>query len=1093
MKLITLIGRSLRFYRRTHLGVVGAAAVASAVLTGALLVGDSVTGTLHNVARSRLGKVSLAMPTGDRFFRAALAKELSGDLKATAAPLLQFSGLAARGDDATRRAGNVNVLAADDSFWKLAPGDPPSGDPPGIAPGQVALNAPLANHLGVKPGEQILLRVNKPSALPRDAPLSKVADASAALRLEVSTIVPEEAFGRFSLRADQAAPFNAFVPLAWLQGQLDLPGKANLLLVGKAGGAKDANAAVARHWQLADASLELRSLPQLKAIELRSSRIFIGPAVARAAKQAHSSGRGILTYFVNELRVGDRATPYSMVTAQHLHGGPETERLAGDEIWISRWLADDLGASVGNRLEMTYHVLGPMRRLVENTAQFKIAAILDTTDRRLDRELMPNFPGLADAGQCRDWDPGIDIDLKKIRDKDEAYWKEHRGRPKAMVDLHVGQRLWGNRFGCLTAIRWDSRDHTVKDLEARLMESLSPAGAGLSFRDVAARARAAADNALDFGQLFLGLSMFLIFAALLLTALVFALGVQQRASETGLLLAVGLAPRRVRRLMLVEGAVLAALGVAIGLPFGVLYTRMILGGLSAVWGGAVASATISFHARATTPAIGGAASFAAAIAAIWLVLRLQLRRRPHELLRGVEPPPVSAGRPRRRADLPLAVVCAAGAAAVMVTTKSQVAGFFAGGALLLVALAALSLWGIRRFGRGRFSSHPGVALAGLRAASRRPGRSLAVSTILACGVFIVVAVETYRHPRAPGAGDRSSGTGGFALYAASPLGVYGDLNTPRGRKRFALEDEPWKGVSVLPMRLREGDDASCLNLNRAQSPQLLGVEARSLAGRFTFIETLEPARRPWTLLDRRLGQDIVPAIGDEATVRWALGKSVGGLLNFIDEQGRTFSVKIVAKISNSILQGSLLISENQFTWRFPSRSGYRVFLLDAPPARAAALQRTLTDAMSDIGAEVTATADRLAAFSTIQTTYLSIFQALGSLGLVLGTAGLALVAARNIMERRGELAVLWAVGFSRGAIRRLVLSEYALLLVLGVACGALPAGVAILPAVRSSGANIPYFALALAVASILLCGLACIYVAAALATRGQMLGALRNE
>ena len=72
MKLITLIGRSLRFYRRTHLGVVGAAAVASAVLTGALLVGDSVTGTLHNVARSRLGKVSLAMPTGDRFFRAAL-------------------------------------------------------------------------------------------------------------------------------------------------------------------------------------------------------------------------------------------------------------------------------------------------------------------------------------------------------------------------------------------------------------------------------------------------------------------------------------------------------------------------------------------------------------------------------------------------------------------------------------------------------------------------------------------------------------------------------------------------------------------------------------------------------------------------------------------------------------------------------------------------------------------------------------------------------------------------------------------------------------------------------------------------------------
>jgi len=1094
MKLTTLIGRSLRFYRRTHLGVVGAAAVASAVLTGALLVGDSVTGTLHNVARTRLGKVNLAMPAGDRFFREALARELSGDLKATAAPLLQLSGLAARGDDATRRAGNVNVLAADDRFWKLAPGDVP---PPAIAPGRVALNGPLANHLGVKPGQQILLRVDKPSALPRDAPLSRVSDASVSLRLEVAAILDDARFGRFSLRAEQTAPFNAFVPLAWLQKQLDLSGKSNLLLIGRKQSipADTANEAVARCWQLADAGLELRSLPQLNAVELRSSRIFIEPAVARAVKQAYPSARGILTYFVNELRVGERATPYSMVVARHPRSGPETKKLAGDEIWISRWLADDLGAGVGNRLEMKYYVLGPMRNLVENTARFKIAAILDTTDRNLDRELMPNFPGLSDAEQCRDWDPGIDIDLKKIRDKDEAYWKEHRGRPKAMVGLHVGQILWGNRFGSLTAVRWGSRDFTVKDLESRLVELLSPAGAGLGFRDVAARARTAADNALDFGQLFLGLSMFLIAAALLLTALVFALGMQQRARETGLLLAVGFAPRRVGRLMLCEGAVLAALGVAVGLPFGILYTHVILRGLATIWSGAVASSAIRFHANWSTLAIGAGASLAAAIAAIWTVLRVQLRRRPHELLRGLVPAESAApdGARRRGIALPTAAACAIAAFVAMFAISSEVLAFFAAGALLLVTLAALGLWVIRGLGRRRSSSRPGVGLVGLRAASRRPGRSLAVSAILACGVFIMVAVESYRIDPLSGAEEPSSGTGGFALYAVSSLPVFGDLNVPAGREPFALEDEPWQGISVLQMRAREGDDASCLNLNRAQSPKLLGVEAQHLAGRFTFIEALGGAEKPWDLLDRRLGQSIVPAIGDEATVRWGLDKSLGETLPFVDEQGKSFRVKIVGKIRNSIFQGSLLISDKQFTLRFPGRSGYRVFLIDAPPARAASLQRTLTDAMSDIGAEVTTTADRLAAFSSVQTTYLSIFQALGSLGLVLGTAGLALVAARNIMERRGELAVLWAVGFSRSAIRRLVLSEYALLLVMGVACGALPAAVAVLPAVRSAGAEIPYRTLALAVASVLFCGLACVYAAAALATRGQMLGALRNE
>jgi putative ABC transport system permease protein len=38
--------------------------------------------------------------------------------------------------------------------------------------------------------------------------------------------------GRFSLRASQIPPFNAFVPLDWLQEALEMPGRANLLLVG---------------------------------------------------------------------------------------------------------------------------------------------------------------------------------------------------------------------------------------------------------------------------------------------------------------------------------------------------------------------------------------------------------------------------------------------------------------------------------------------------------------------------------------------------------------------------------------------------------------------------------------------------------------------------------------------------------------------------------------------------------------------------------------------------------------------------------------------------------------------------------------------
>ena len=1098
MKLITLIGRSLRFYRRTHLGVVGAAAVAAAVLIGALLVGDSVTGTLHNVARTRLGKVNLAMPTGDRFFRAALAGELSEETKSPVAPLLQLTGLAIRGDDSTRRAGNVNVLGADERFWKLAPGDPPSADPPAIAAGQVALNGPLADHLGVKPGQQVLLRIDKPSALPRDAPLVRTSDASISLRLEVAAIMDDARFGRFSLRAEQTAPFNAFVPLEWLQQQLDLPGKANLLLVGGAATtAKDANASVARRWQLADAGLELRALPRLKVVELRSSRVFIEPAVARAARQAAPGAKGILAYFVNELRVGNRTTPYSMVAACR-PDGLQADTLGDKEIWISRWLADDLSAEKGQSLKMRYYVLKPMRGPVERPAPepFKIAGILEADDRRLDPELMPNFPGLADAENCRDWDPGVEIDLKKIRPKDEAYWKKYRGKPKAMIGLRAGRKLWGNRFGDLTALRWASDRVAMKTVETGILKNLSPAAVGLMFQDVVGRARAAADDALDFGQLFLGLSMFLIAAGLILMALVFALGMQQRAQETGLLLAVGFAPRRVRGLVLGEGAVLAALGVAIGLPFGVLYTHVILRGLATIWSGAVASSAIRFHANWSTLAIGAGASLAAAIAAIWTVLRVQLRRRPHELLRGIVPAESAAPArgPRRSAAVPTAAACAIAAIAAMLTIGSEVPAFFTAGALLLVAFAALGLWVIRGLGSRRFSSRPGVGLVGLRAASRRPGRSLAVSAILACGVFMLVAVESYRIDPLSGAEERSSGTGGFALHAVSSLPVFGDLNAPAGREPFALEDEPWQGVSVLQMRIREGDDASCLNLNRAQSPRLLGAEAKALAGRFTFIETIDTGGRdPWELLDRDMGPDVIPAIGDEATVRWGLDKSVGEALPFVDERGGAFQIKIVGKIRNSIFQGGLVISERRFIRRFPDVAGYRAFLIDAPPDRAGPLKKTLTDSMSDVGMAVTAAPDRLAAFNMVESAYLSIFQALGSLGLVLGTLGVALVVWRNVMERRGELAVLWAVGFARGSIRRMLTAEHAVLLALGVAGGLASAAVAVLPAIRSAGAEIPWVPLASALAGVLACGLVCVYGAAAVALRGQMLGALRNE
>ncbi|MHC4715491.1 MAG: FtsX-like permease family protein, partial [Planctomycetota bacterium] len=631
---------------------------------------------------------------------------------------------------------------------------------------------------------------------------------------------------------------------------------------------------------------------------------------------------------------------------------------------------------------------------------------------------------------------------------------------------------------------------------------LGPEAAGLAVQDVARLARAASGQALDFGGLFLGLSLFLIAAAVLLTALLFVFGVEQRSTQAGTLGALGWPAGKVRRVLLAEGAVLAAVGAALGAPLGLAYTRTMLAALATVWRGAVAGAAIRFHASPATVLAAAAATLLIAVAAMWVVLRRQSRTALTVLLAG-EIRPGRLRRRRRWAPLAILLVCAAAAVAILARFgtgrgPTTAVAFFGAGSLLLVAmLAGDRLWlnlTARAAGRARLSRR----ILALRNVTRRPGRSLAVMALLAAGSFLVVAIGAFWLDPTVDAHKRSSGTGGFALIGTSAMGVFGDLNRPAGLAELGVPDESigeLHGVRVVSMRVRRGDDASCLNLNRAQQPQLLGVRPDELAGRkaFRFVRAAEglSVENGWSLLDAP--GDAVPAVGDEATVVWALGRSVGETVDYVDQRGRAFKVRIVATIANSILQGNLLISEKAFLERFPGHSGYRMFLIDAAAGRAGQVRRILGEAGTDVGLELTGAVDRLGEFNQVQNTYLSIFQALGGLGLILGSVGLGVVVMRNVLERRGELALMQAVGYSRSALRGLVLWEHWALLVVGLANGVVAAIVAVWPALRSAAADVPYALLAAVLAGVVISGLAWTLLATAAATRGPLLPALRSE
>jgi putative ABC transport system permease protein len=1121
MSLWRLVKKSLGFYWRTNLGVLLAVLVSTAVLVGALAVGDSVRYSLKMMVKNRLGATQFALVSPNMFFRDKLANELGAELDTAVAPLLQLRGIIAN-SSGTRRANRVEVLGVDERFYKLGGAKNPLAGNGGDG---VVLNVPLAARLGAGVGDEVVLRIEKPGLMPRDMPLSPDSDLSAAFRLKVKAVAGTSEFGRFSLQANQISPLNAFVPIQWLQEKLGRSSQANMLLVASdpqnSITVERANAAIRKRWQLDDAGLELRRLDRQDALEIRSKDVFIRDSMAEAAMKADSNAVGILTYFVNELRLGERTTPYSMVAAI----GPSTKAggflpadMREDEIVINQWLDDDLAARVGDSLELTYFVPGPSRRLQQQKSCFRVRQILPMDSPVLDPELMPDFPGLADVKNCRDWKPGVPIELSKIRHRDEDYWQQYRGLPKAFVTLKAGRQMWGNRYGSLTAVRYPRGSVSAEDVTERLLNTIDPASVGLFFQPVWQRGIKASNEATDFGQLFLGFSAFLIIAALVLVGLVFVFGVESRTQQVGMLLAVGFSPKLVRWLLFMEGGILAVLGAAAGTAAGLFYTRAMIYGLAAGWQAAVGGLPIHFYVRTSTLLTGALGAVVISLVAIWLTLRRQVTRPARELLAGLPQWQFSvsrgtailavssrAGSPchsRSRIGLWIAAVAAVGAVMLLVVigngdSGTASAAFFGAGALLLVAGLGLSQ-ALLNVAAGSWN-RPMVSLfgLGLRNSTRRGGRSLAVIGMLACGIFLVVAVGANRPDLSAQAHRRDSGTGGFALFGESTIPVLQDLNSTTGRQAMGLNDTALEGVRIVQLRVHDGDDASCFNLNRAQMPRLLGVhpEQLQMRGAFEFIKTIEGSKKAdaWKLLGGSYGKDIVPAIGDYATITWALGKSIGDELEYADEKGQMFRLRLVGMLKSSILQGSLLICEDQFIKRFPSESGYRVFLVDAAKNKVEVVAEKLSAALRDFGLAITPAEQRLAAFAAVENTYLSIFQVIGGLGLILGSAGLGLVVLRNMLERRGELAMLRAVGFCKGAVKRMVFYEHGFLLLGGLGCGVIAALVAVSPAIMSPRAEVPYLSLVLTIVAIAISGAVWIWMASVLSLRGKMLEALRNE
>jgi ABC-type lipoprotein release transport system permease subunit len=1115
-----LLKRNLLYFWRTNLAVIFGVAIAVGVLAGALIVGDSVRGSLRDLFLQRLGNTSHVV-NAPNFFREQLASDFAATSRfkeggfASTCPLIVLDGTVTH-ETSGRRSAGVVVYGIDERFWAFHGREAQS-----LNDRDAFISPSLAEELSIVDGEGMLLRVSTPTAIPRESLHGRKDDGGRTIRLNLRKSLPASSLGEFSIRPQQTSVRAVFVPLKVLQNDLEQPGKVNTILISAGDAAPKTYALEETLYEkltLADIGIRVRSLDEQASLSVETeSAVITDPlsdVVRSTAAEMNLRVVPVLSYVANNIRTGQSEVPYSIVTAIDDESFAALKRDGVPApIVLNEWAALDLNAKLNDEVTLDFFVWQPDGSLLTKNEKFQLAGIVPIAGLAADRNLVPEYPGITGSESISDWDPPFPVDLERIRKQDEDYWRQYRTTPKAFVSLAKGQELWGTRFGRLTSVRVVPRtgadlNNTLETFRSNLRKNLRPDQMGFVVFPARAQGLEASRGATDFGEYFLYFSFFLVASALLLAGLFFKLGVEQRLREIGTLQAIGFPASKIRALFVSEGLVLSLLGSVLGLLAAVLYGKLMMIGLGTWWVGATGTKDLGLHVSLTSLVVGGVGGMLAAFLSIVWALRRMVRVSARSLLHGERGEKSLIGKESKSRFYVPIVFLVLGFALLLLALFNlvgQAGGFFGSGSLLLVALLSYQWMRLRSDRRGLIKGNGWLPIfrMGIRNATYRPARSVLSIALIGSAAFIIVAVDAFRRHDGGNTADKKSGSGGYALLGETDLPLIYDPNSPEGREALNLVANPGSddiaGVTFTRFRLRPGDDASCLNLYQPRNPRILGATQDFVqANRFAFQNsagtTQEEKANPWLLLNRETQDGAIPIIADANSMTYVLHLKLGEDFLLQTGDGTSIRLRLVGALSDSLFQSELVMSEKNFLKLFPETEGFRFFLIDTGPATGtAAVSGILEDRLSDFGFDAVSTQERLAEFHRVENTYLSTFQMLGGLGLALGTLGLAAILLRNVIERRKELALLRAVGFNARHFAGMVLAENAFLLLSGLVIGTVCALLAIAPVFLERGGQLPLASLGLLLVAVILSGLIASVAATAAVLRSPLLPALRAE
>lgn len=1079
------IFRSLYYYRRDSVYQVIISIILTAIITGSLLTGESVRKSLKAASGQKLGNTDIVISSGLRYFDKSLASRFEEKTGMRTVSILETGGYCqnfANGSAAL----DINIIAADKEFFLFS-----SNDTFEIRKGTAAVNRKLADFLKINPGDEIIVNMQSVDPVPANAPFSPAGDDYNSRVLKIDRILEPESAGNFSLGISQVIPMNVFISTEEISS--DENGfKPNRLLISNPGNLtlQSINNSLTEVLKLEDMGLYLRRSPVSGEAELISERVFIDSALSVAVIAKFSSSKRVITYLVNEITKGDKSTPYSFATGID---SEETGDLRDDEIVISSWLADDINASAGDSVTLSWYVQGFRGRLEERKRVFRISKVLTEKSMLLDPSLMPDFPGISGRTTCTSWDAGIPLLLDRIREKDEEYWNSFGGTPKLFMSFGAGEKLWSNRFGTVTAIRFPvqiNEQDIIKDLAG----NIEPGKSGFSVSDIRSRSLAAADSGTDFSSLFIGLTFFVIVACIILLSLSLTSYFDLRKSQVKTMMSIGYKWKSIRDMLLTEAFILTSTGAIIGVIMGYIINILLIAALNTVWTGAVQTDTL-IPAFSPAPALYG---FLIALVITFLLIYFRAKKYIDSLHNRKREFTVFPSQRNNRVILVISLVALMTSLTAASSLQSHSTPlFFVSGILVFVVMTLL----LRTYYIKNKRKSSGTGPSGKRELARNyfhfnQWQAITPVIIVAAGIFAVIITTANRKVVTDKSYLNEGGTGGYQIYAESAIPLLADLTDDSGRREYGLDEDELSDLEVVQASRLDGDDASCLNLNHITAPPVLGIDPSGFISRgsFSFATSMKKFAgvNPWNIIGRQAGERCIYAIADQTVLDWGLKLKTGDTLVINAEDGQALNIIMCAGLKSSFFQGNLIIHENDMARYFPSVAGSSLFLFDGKEELLSTYLEVLGQRFYNIGFLAMDAGQKLASFLEVTNTYLSVFSIMGIFGLILGVTGFGFILLRIFNIRRREFALMSATGYSLRDIRRYILNDQVLILTWGILTGVSSGLVATIPSFRG-GNEIPWLTITLMVLLLIATGVITLAVSLRGVRNEVLISQLRNE